>query len=80
MAVEATKKNFGGDDPKQNRNLSVSQSQVYNTITNPVPWVNHNPYISNEKKILGVEGPIENKSGRQIGRSPLSQVAEQHLI
>ena len=33
------------------------KNEIYNPITNPIPWVNQNPYIMNERTILGTEGP-----------------------
>jgi hypothetical protein len=57
------------------------EPEVYNPITNPIPWQKQNPYIHHEKSALGVQGPELNKSLRKFGgRSILSQNAELNLI
>lgn len=57
------------------------KNEVYNPITNPIPWVNQNPYIQQERSVLGTEGPNVNQSIRTFRRSVvLGQNAEMNIL
>lgn len=54
----------------------------YDPITNPVPFVNQNPYIMKEKTMIGGEGSsgLVNHSHRRSQRSLLSATAEKNIL
>ncbi|CAI2364926.1 unnamed protein product [Moneuplotes crassus] len=54
----------------------------YDPITNPVPFVNQNPYIMKEKTMIGGEGSssLINHSNRRSQRSLLSATAEKNIL
>ncbi len=54
----------------------------YDPITNPVPFVNQNPYIMKEKTMIGGEGSsgLVNHSNRRSQRSLLSATAEKNIL
>jgi hypothetical protein len=58
-------------------------SNKYNTITNPIPFVNQNPYIVKEKTMIGgndVNSLIRTSSMGRLGRSLLSSTAEKNIL
>lgn len=60
----------------------VRKNDKYDPITNPIPFVNQNPYIMKEKTMIGGEGTgsLINSSNRQSRRSLLSTTAEKNIL
>lgn len=53
----------------------------YDPITNPIPFVNQNPYILKEKTMIGGEGASSViNTGRRSRRSLLSSTAEKNIL
>ena len=61
---------------------SPSKQARYDPITNPIPFVNQNPYIVHEKKLIGGDAPsnLLNHSQRRSQRSLLSATAEKNIL
>lgn len=61
---------------------SPHKKDLYDPITNPVPFVNQNPYIMKEKSLIGGEGgsSLINHSHRRSQRSLLSATAEKNIL
>lgn len=59
---------------------SQKQNDKYDPITNPIPFVNQNPYIIKEKTLIGGEGASGMvTSHRRSQRSLLSRTAEKNM-
>lgn len=61
---------------------STKNTNRYDPITNPVPFVNQNPYIMKEKTMIGGQGSsgLVNHSHRRSQRSLLSATAEKNIL
>lgn len=62
--------------------LSARHNDRYDPITNPIPFVNQNPYISKEKSLIGGEGTsnLVTSTQRRSRRSLLSSTAEKNIL
>lgn len=61
---------------------SPEKKDRYDPITNPVPFINQNPYISKEKSVIGGAGASSMLLGSNRGsrRSLLSSTAEKNIL
>lgn len=63
------------------RDTTIIKNDRYDPITNPIPFVNQNPYILKEKTMIGGEGITSLiGTGRRSGRSLLSSTAEKNIL
>lgn len=59
---------------------SPARNDRYDPITNPIPFLNQNPYISKQKTVMGGAGAGSAMTHRHSRRSLLSSTAEKNIL